>query len=172
MGDRICIMKDGEVMQVADPLTLYNHPDNRFVAGFIGSPPMNFVSGLIRTDENRVWFEEDNNLPTRFRVALDQSLARLAAPCDRRVLLLGVRPEDVRDLLTVSNPNPNQVVRTRVEITEPLGHQSYVYLSTGAQSFVARMAPTVKFAANQETNVYIRLDRAHLFDPGTGAALR
>src|SRR5271156_1897954 len=76
MGDRICVMRDGNIMQVAAPLDLYNHPDNLFVAGFIGSPPMNFFKGTLRRAGGHVAFVEDNKAGTPLAVALDESLAR------------------------------------------------------------------------------------------------
>src|SRR5580698_8004336 len=75
MGDRICVMKDGNIMQVAAPLDLYNHPDNLFVAGFIGSPPMNFFRGMLRTAGGHVSFVEDNAVGAPLTIALDEALA-------------------------------------------------------------------------------------------------
>src|SRR5580658_4505378 len=75
MGDRICVMKDGNIMQVAEPLTLYDEPDNLFVAGFIGSPPMNFFNGIVRRAGGHVSFVEDNAVGPPLTIALDEALA-------------------------------------------------------------------------------------------------
>ena len=91
MGDRICVMKDGDIMQVAEPLTLYNHPENVFVAGFIGSPPMNFFRGTVEPDGARLRFVETNPHGPPLRLPLPAALERRAAAHPGRPLLLGLR---------------------------------------------------------------------------------
>src|SRR4051812_45267735 len=95
MGDRICVMKDGEIMQVAAPLTLYNEPANVFVAGFIGSPPMNLFPGRIESDGARTIFVEDSAHATPVRLALPESLARRALSHKTSAVVLGLRPENI-----------------------------------------------------------------------------
>jgi multiple sugar transport system ATP-binding protein len=172
MGDRICVMKDGDIMQVAAPLELYNHPDNLFVAGFIGSPPMNFFKGTLRQAGGHVSFVEDNTVGTPLAIALDASLAgRSSAHLDKPVVF-GVRPEAIRDTLTVSNPDPGCTVDVKVEVSEPMGSETLLYLDTGATSFIARVNPTDRFETGQKIQVTFDLAHAHIFDAASELALK
>jgi multiple sugar transport system ATP-binding protein len=172
MGDRICVMKDGNIMQVAAPLDLYNHPDNLFVAGFIGSPPMNFFRGTLRTAGGRVSFVEDNAAGAPLTIALDEALAgRSSAHLDRPVVF-GVRPEAIHDSLTVAAPDPGRTADVKVEVSEPMGSETLLYLDTGATSFIARVNPTDRFDAGQKVQVTFDLAHAHIFDAATELALK
>ncbi|MGA2692633.1 MAG: ABC transporter ATP-binding protein [Opitutaceae bacterium] len=172
MGDRICVMKDGNIMQVAEPLELYNRPENMFVAGFIGSPPMNFFRGALRAAGGRVSFVEDNPAGPPLTIALDATLAgRSSAHLDRPVVF-GIRPEAIHDLLTVASPDPSRTADVKVEVSEPMGSETLLYLDTGATSFVARVNPTDRFHAGQRVQVTFDLTHAHLFDAATEAVLR
>jgi multiple sugar transport system ATP-binding protein len=172
MGDRICVMKDGNIMQVAAPLDLYNHPDNLFVAGFIGSPPMNFFRGTLRTAGGHVSFVEDNAAGAPLTIALDEALAgRASAHLDKPVVF-GVRPEAIHDSLTVAAPNPGRTADVKVEVSEPMGAETLLYLDTGATSFIARVNPTDRFDAGQKVQVTFDLAHAHIFDAATELALK
>jgi multiple sugar transport system ATP-binding protein len=171
MGDRICVMKDGDIMQVAEPLTLYNHPANLFVAGFIGSPPMNLFKGTIRRAGNQLAFVETSSSEKPMTVALNETLSRKAAAYLDKPIVFGIRPENVQDSLTITQPDPSRTVEVKVEVSEPMGAETYLYLATGASSFIARVRPTDRFEVNQKVNVTFDLDQAHLFDPATEKAL-
>ncbi|HEV8073948.1 MAG TPA: sn-glycerol-3-phosphate ABC transporter ATP-binding protein UgpC [Opitutaceae bacterium] len=164
MGDRICVMKDGDIMQVAEPLTLYNQPSNLFVAGFIGSPAMNFFNGTVRRAGNSLSFIEDNPAAAPLTLPLG---AQAQAYVDRPVIL-GLRPEDISDP-TADSAATAEVL---VEIVEPMGAETFVHLHTGATTFIARVQPTAHVAIGQKTRVAFRTGRIHLFDPATGQAVR
>jgi multiple sugar transport system ATP-binding protein len=173
MGDRICVMKDGDIMQVAQPLELYNRPANMFVAGFIGSPPMNFLKGTLRrAGGNELTFVEDNTRGLPVRIRLDESLSRRGANHVDKPVVFGVRPEDVKDVLTVSDAAPDQIAEVKVEVSEPMGHETYLYLDTGAHSFIGRVRSHDRFDNNQNVKVTFNLANAQLFDPTTEATLR
>ena len=172
MGDRICVMKDGNIMQVDEPLNLYNHPQNMFVAGFIGSPPMNFFKGTVRRAGNHLAFVEDNQKDTLITIALNETLARQATPFIDRTIVFGIRPEDVHDALTVSQPDPAHTAEVKVEVAEPMGSETYLYLDTGAHSFIARVNPTDRFDANQKVKVVFSINHAHLFNAETEQVLK
>jgi len=106
MGDRITVMKDGDIMQVAEPLTLYNEPANVFVAGFIGSPPMNFFHGTLEATENRLTFVETNSTRPGVRIELDDELSRRGANHVGKKIVFGIRPENVQDALTMGETDP------------------------------------------------------------------
>jgi multiple sugar transport system ATP-binding protein len=172
MGDRICVMKDGHIMQVAEPLTLYNHPENLFVAGFIGSPGMNFFKGVIKQSGTALQFVETNDKATPVTVTLDANLAVRAANYVGKPVIFGIRPEDVQDTLTVTEPDPARTIEVRVEVSEPMGAETYLYLNSGATSFIARVRPTDRFDVDQKVKVTFKLDHAHLFDPTTEKVLK
>ncbi|HZZ20824.1 MAG TPA: ABC transporter ATP-binding protein, partial [Opitutaceae bacterium] len=172
MGDRICVMKDGNIMQVAAPLQLYNHPENLFVAGFIGSPPMNFFRGTLRREGGHVSFVEDNKTGTPLTVTLDASLAAKGSAHIDKPVVFGIRPEAIHDALTVAAAEPGRTAEVKVEVSEPMGSETLLYLDTGATSFIARVNPTDRFEAGQRVKVTLDLANAHLFDAGTELVLR
>ncbi|HEY5079619.1 MAG TPA: ABC transporter ATP-binding protein, partial [Opitutaceae bacterium] len=172
MGDRICVMRSGDIMQVAEPLELYNHPANLFVAGFIGSPPMNFFKGILRRAGGHVSFVEDGPGPAPLTIALDETLAGKSSGHIDKAVILGVRPEAIHDSLTVAAPDPGRTADVKVEVAEPMGSETLLYLDTGVTSFVARVNPTDRFDAGQKVQVTFDLAHAHLFDPVTELALK
>jgi multiple sugar transport system ATP-binding protein len=169
MGDRICVMRDGCVMQVATPLELYNRPENLFVAGFMGSPPMNFFKGAVRPEGGSLRFIEDNP-GAPLSIALDGALARKGADAVGRPVILGIRPEAIRDS-PGADADLGRTAEVRVEVSEPMGPETLLYLNTGATSFVARVGPMDRFEAGQAITVAFDLARAHLFDAATEKAL-
>jgi multiple sugar transport system ATP-binding protein len=172
MGDRICVMKDGHIMQVASPLELYNQPANVFVAGFIGSPPMNFFKGTIQAD-GAVWrFSETNASGAPLMIPLNETLKARATAHVGQPVILGIRPEHVHDTLTVPTPNPALTTEVTVEVAEPMGAETLLYLHTGATSFIGRVRPTERFETGQRIKVTFDLENAQLFDAGTEAVLR
>lgn len=176
MGDRICVMKDGRIMQVADPLTLYNHPANMFVAGFIGSPPMNFFTGSLARAGNAFVFQEENETSHPCSVVLPERLVRgLAEPAGRRVVL-GIRPENLAvmpasESTTANADSPARSISCRVEVAEPMGAETVLHLHTGGHAFLARVAPTHRHAPGAQLQLYFDSDKLHLFDAETEAVL-
>jgi len=172
MGDRICVMKDGVIMQVDAPLDLYNHPANMYVAGFIGSPPMNFFKGTIKRAGNNLNFIETNTRGTPIQVQLTDDLAHQAAGHVDKPIVFGIRPENAQDSLTLGSPNPAHTVEVNVEVSEPMGAETYLYLDTGAHSFIARVRATDRFDVNQKVKITFQMDKAKLFDPATENVLK
>jgi multiple sugar transport system ATP-binding protein len=172
MGDRICVMKDGNIMQVAEPLDLYNHPENLFVAGFIGSPPMNFFAGTVERDGSRLVFVEAGNPGRPLRISLDEALSKKAAARVGRPLVFGIRPEDVEDLLLATEADPSRTAEVDLEVVEPMGPETYLYLNTGANSFIARVRASDRFDVNRRLKVAFKVGRAHLFDTSTEQVLK
>jgi multiple sugar transport system ATP-binding protein len=166
MGDRIVVMKDGIIQQVAEPLDLYDNPANQFVAGFIGSPPMNFFKGKLESRNSAVYFNEGS-----FSIRAEE---RQAAKLARRAgedVVFGVRPEDVADATFVTDPNPDHKVKARVEVVEPMGAEIYLYFNTGKHSFIARVSAHDNAEVNQELTVVFNMKKSHFFDAKTGATL-
>jgi multiple sugar transport system ATP-binding protein len=169
MGGRICVMKDGNLMQVDPPLALYNRPRNLFVAGFIGSPPMNFFRGRIRRAGGRFVFAEDGETPGSLKLELPAKASRAAEGRVDGPVVLGIRPEELTDAAggTASGPQ----FEARVELCEPMGAEIYLHFRAGPAGFVARVRPNLAYAVNQSVRLSIDPERVHLFDPETGEAL-
>jgi multiple sugar transport system ATP-binding protein len=159
MGTRIAVMKDGVINQIADPITLYDMPVNKFVAGFIGSPPMNFMNGIIIKKEGKLFFNEGN-----FTVKLaDEIHDKLKPYCDREVTL-GIRSEHIYDKLFVQYASPENTVSATCEVVEPMGAEVYLYLNTGKHTFIARVGGHNKPVVNQEMDIVFDMAKAHFFD--------
>jgi len=162
MGDRIVIMRDGIIHQIADPIKLYDKPVNKFVAGFIGSPPMNFVKGTIVKREGRFYFNEG-----KFQVRIVDSMAKTVEPYAAKEVIFGIRPEDIYDKLFVSEAPPDNTIRAACEIIEPMGSEAYLYLNTGKNSLVAKVGGHNKPTINQDIDLVFDMSKIHFFDKDT-----
>ena len=171
MGDRICVMKDGDIMQVDEPLRLYNQPNNMFVAGFIGSPPMNFLRGALEEDGSDIFFNERNTTGSPIRLKLDGDVANNGRSHIGRDVVFGIRPEDVHDSHTRPGADQTQMAQVTVDVAEPMGNETFLYLNTGEQSFIGRVRGDSRFESNQQIQVWFDLSKGHLFDPETEEAL-
>jgi multiple sugar transport system ATP-binding protein len=166
MGDRICLMKDGRIMQIDAPLNLYHHPRNLFVAGFIGTPPMNFFRGALKGVGDSLVFAESGQGREGVSFNLPASLSRRVAGGIGRPLVLGIRPEKV------SPAGPGQTgVEVRVELFEPMGAEAYLHATTGLTSFVARVPLAGSFAVGLSVRVGFDLEQACIFDAATEEVL-
>jgi multiple sugar transport system ATP-binding protein len=170
MGDRICVMKDGAIMQVADPLTLYRKPENLFVAGFIGSPPMNLLRGKIeKRDSGLVFTETAEQNVISIPIKAGSTLEALASKHLNKPIVLGIRPEHI----TEETKNGSQIpVASTVDIAEPMGSESLVYMKAGSGSFIAKIHGENLFQQGQQLTVYVNLDKVHLFDAETENVIR
>ena len=162
MGDRIVVMKDGVIQQVADPLTLYEKPVNKFVAGFIGTPPMNFLVGRV-IKKNSVWFFDEGRAQIKI---VDEMIPKLNSYLNKEVFL-GIRAEDIYDKLFVGDAPPENTLMTTVEVIEPMGSEVYLYLNTGKHSFVARVEAHDRAEVNQDLEVVFNMAKVHFFDKET-----
>jgi multiple sugar transport system ATP-binding protein len=162
MGDRICVMRDGEIQQVAAPLELYDHPANLFTAGFIGSPAMNLLRGRIERRDGGHFFVEQAERDALV-VALSDTLADRAARHGAGEVVLGVRPENI----TVAPQNGSVPFSSRVELLEPMGAETYLHLRTAAHALIARLPPGISHAPGSAVVLHLDLSKAHLFDPQT-----
>ncbi len=168
MGDRICVMKDGIIQQVDEPIQLYDHPVNKFVAGFIGMPPMNFIEGALAEEGGKLFFDEGN-----FRISIpDDKAAKLReANLTGGQITVGIRPEDIHDPSERNDAADHAEISARVEIIEPMGAELYLYLTTGKTPFVARVQPHAEAEVDGLKALLVDLSKIHFFDPKTEAAL-
>lgn len=166
MGDRIVVMKDGFIQQVDDPITLYDNPKNKFVAGFIGSPPMNFLEGSIEEADGRMYFSDGK---VRLEVAPAKAAAlRAASGFDRTKVSMGIRPEDFYDpnFIRAREGEELRPITAEVEIIEPMGAESYLYLTTGKSPIVARVDSHVKAEVGAPKELMVNIGKAHFFAQG------
>lgn len=168
MGDRICVMKDGEIQQVAEPLTLYNQPANLYTAGFIGSPPMNLFRGKLLQEGSIVRFIEENVKGAPVAINLPPNLAQAGRNRAGKAVVLGIRPEDLHE---ETAPRVGTTATVKVEISEPMGSETYLYLDSGATSFIARVKPTAIHAPGTIVHLAFTPENLHLFDSESEAAL-
>ncbi len=162
MGDRIVVMKDGDVMQIDTPLNLYNHPRNRFVASFIGSPAMNFLVGKIVRDSG-LWFNLDG-----IRLEVSSLEGVLRSYIDKSVVF-GIRPEHISEPGSAEPTNGD--VSFQVEVVEPMGNENFLYGLVGRNSIVARVHPDTKPAIDSTARLTFDMTKAHFFDSATDEAI-
>lgn len=167
MGTRIAVMNFGVLQQLDTPQRLYDFPANKFVAGFIGSPAMNFF------DVKVVGTSED--------LKVDATTFQLPVPPERRAALLpylgkevtlGIRPEDIHDRDYIPGQMNTAFIRAQVDVMEPMGSEIYLYLLSGKHSFIARVDPRSQGRPGKQLDVAVNLDHIHFFDKQTELAIR
>jgi multiple sugar transport system ATP-binding protein len=164
LGSRVVVMKDGVVQQVGEPMEIYAKPQNRFVAGFIGSPSMNFIA-LTLTESNGALFAE----AAGFRIKVPAASTQRLMPYKGQSLTLGVRPEDLR--VGASSDSADLSFEAVVEVVEPLGSEILLDTKAAGQQIVARVEPTVKTQPHEKIRLTFLPDRIHFFDAKTEAVI-
>lgn len=158
MGDRIVVLKDGEIQQIAGPLDLYNEPANIFVAGFIGSPAMNFIKGRIERKKGMRFVNGD------LAVGLGDAVDAMLNPFAGREVIWGVRPEH---LLPAKNGG-HDVFRARISVVEPMGNEIVLHLDRNGIELVARVDSRPGFRVGDDLSLTALVEKSHFFDPATG----
>ena len=164
LGDRVVVMKDGLVQQVGEPLELYNAPANRFVAGFIGSPAMNFAG--VRVRDANGGLKADNS---GFDIDIPADIGARLRPYAGRDVTIGIRPEDLQ-VANGSHP-PGLCFDALVEVVERLGPEILLDLQVGEQTMVAAVEPTVRAKRGDKIRFALRPERLHFFDTASEAAI-
>src|SRR5580698_288624 len=164
LGDRVVVMKDGLVQQVGEPLELYNTPANRFVAGFIGSPAMNFADVTLSAGNGKVWAEAPG-----LRIGLPEPVAHRVNGRSGGKATIGIRPEDIH----IAGPaDPADLCfDVEVEVVEQLGSEILLDTRAGNSTFVASVEPTLRTRVHDHLKLAINPARLHLFDAQTEAAI-
>ena len=167
MGDRIAVLNEGRLQQVDSPMALFNHPANLFVAGFIGSPAMNFIPGALEQRDGAVYLKADPlvlRLPESY---VQQVGAKVGQP-----VIFGVRPDDIYDRsLNPGVPVAENTATVTVDVTEPMGSTVYAYLTAGSHSLIADFQAESNAKDGQPLEVVFDMAKTHLFDPDTQLAL-
>jgi multiple sugar transport system ATP-binding protein len=164
LGDRVVVMNDGFVQQVGDPLELYNEPANRFVAGFLGSPAMNFANLKVSADNGSLWAASDG-----IRIKVPAPIADRLGPYAGKDVTLGVRPEDIR--IAGSGDPPDLSIDAAVEVIERLGSEILLDVAVGQGMMVAAVEPTVTAKVHEKLRLTLNPHRLHFFDQETDAAI-
>jgi len=157
LGDRVVVMKDGWIQQVGEPLELYTKPSNRFVAGFIGSPAMNFVDVGIQGSDSSLTAQG-----TGIRLAIPPVNASQLGPYKGQRVTLGIRPEDLH--IAAGGDQAGYVFDAVVDVVEPLGSEILLDVKAGPNSLVARVEPTVRLKVHDGVRLAVNPDRLHFFD--------
>jgi multiple sugar transport system ATP-binding protein len=166
MGDRIVVMKDGLVQQVDTPLNLYEQPANQFVAGFIGSPAMNFIDAAIADGAGGYQVKLDG-----FQLRAPAEHSDVLRAWAGKSVVFGIRPEDIQDRALAGQAPPGSVIRATVDVHEPLGSDVILYLTVGSHSIVARVDAHTQARMGQSIEVVLDMRKMHLFDPQTQQAI-
>lgn len=167
MGTRIVVMKDGLIYQVDTPSNIYEHPKNMFVAGFVGSPQMNFINCMISKEGNEYFAKYENGL---IKIIEEHGNILEKAGYVNKEVVVGIRPENIREyneLETQIDVNLNSIIETEVDVVENMGAETYIYLSNGKESITARVEGVSKLKAGDKAKMQIDNSKIHIFDKET-----
>lgn len=171
LGDRLVLMKDGIVQQIGDPRTMYNQPANIFVAGFIGSPSMNFIDATLVAENGNLWLDMQS-----FRLKLPKGEEKLDKYIDKKVVT-GFRPEDILDKPRALFASDGNVMKARIDVIEPIGSEELLYVSSGDHTFVAEVPELIESVSEkrnmveEEIELAFNMNKLHLFDAETESAI-
>jgi multiple sugar transport system ATP-binding protein len=175
LGNRIGVMRDGVIQQVAEPMVLYREPANLFVAGFIGSPPMNFFRGSLAREAHRLVFRQraahDASAGDGFIIPLEQRPTQSLDAFVGKQVILGLRAEDIRIHLKGLETPGDGPLEAQVQAVQPLGSETHVYLTCGGEPFIARAALTEYPGVAQRLSLSFDMSKARFFDAATAKAI-
>lgn len=158
MGDKIVVMKDGIVQQIASPLELYNNPNNQFVAGFIGSPAMNFIQGDLSGNGDIEYFKNE-----QVQIKIDKTMSSALHNLKSDKLTVGIRPEHF-SLFEGEHYNKDSYIKTNVEVVEPLGNEAFLYFTVDNSQCVARIDANTYMDVGESITLFINKEKIHFFD--------
>jgi multiple sugar transport system ATP-binding protein len=167
MATRIAVISSGILQQVDTPQNLYDYPDNLFVAGFIGSPAMNFFPAKLRKDNGKLIVDAGS-----FAVAIPDKNAAPYQAYESRNIIFGVRPEDIHDPKFTPPNIHTETVEAQVDVTELMGNEIFMHMLTGQNTFVARVDPRSSMRVGEKTQIAFDMDSFHIFDAETEKAIR
>jgi len=167
MASRIAVMKDGILQQIDTPQHLYDHPSNVFVAGFIGSPSMNFFDATLVETDGKLEINAGG-----FRLEVPEQKAKEWRQFKGREVIFGVRPEDIHAKPYVPPGILESDLQSRVDVTELMGNEIFLYLMTrDDKQYIARVDPRVRTEPGDELDLAVNMENAHIFDPKTEISL-
>ncbi len=162
MATRIAVMSKGEIQQVGAPQEVYDHPVNVFVAGFIGSPAMNFLETTVERGDGGMVLRGSS-----FQAPVPQDRTKILEPYLGKRILFGIRPENIHDPEFAPPGIQGAPIKARVDVTELMGNEVFLYLLAGDDQLVARVDPRTRAHPGEEIQVVMNMDQMHAFDPDT-----
>ena len=167
MGDRIVVMNDGLIQQVGSPLELYDKPVNLFVAGFIGSPAMNFLPCQIVEENGRIFVDTGG-----FEILLPESMAAQVKATSEKEFIFGVRPEDITKKGAEEKPSEKSAnFKAKVNVIETLGKETYLDITSGENTMTAIVSPNTPVTPHETIDLKINMNKIHLFRKKDGEAV-
>ncbi|MBS3751626.1 MAG: sn-glycerol-3-phosphate ABC transporter ATP-binding protein UgpC [Anaerolineales bacterium] len=167
MADRIAVLNHGELQQVDTPQKLYDYPDNLFVAGFIGSPAMNFFNAVLREEGDDIIVDAD-----AFNVKVPEKRKEAFQDHIGKPVVFGLRPEDIHDPNYAPPRIISQEVEADVDVTELMGNEIFLYLISGDHEYVARVDPRTGYKMGDKVKMAFNMDNMHIFDKETEEVIR
>ncbi|RGC73148.1 sn-glycerol-3-phosphate ABC transporter ATP-binding protein UgpC [Lachnospiraceae bacterium AM23-2LB] len=164
LGTRIVVMKDGVIQQVDTPQNLYNTPCNLFVAGFIGSPQMNFMDAVVNVAGNDVTLSIGNHV---LLVPENKKKALIDGGYNGKTVVVGIRPEDVHDDPDFIAANPGSVITSKIKVYELLGAEVFLYFDVEGTQMTARVNPRTELRTGDDAKFALDMNRIHIFDKET-----
>ena len=164
MATRIAVMNKGILQQLDTPQHLYDQPANLFVAGFIGSPAMNFFPAKLRKDGGNLVVDSGD-----FAVKVPENRTSLYANYVDRDIIFGIRPEDIHNPMFAPSGIHASPIESKVDVTELMGNEIFLYMLSGKNNYVARVDPRTRFQIGEQVQVVFNMDNMHLFDPAADA---
>jgi multiple sugar transport system ATP-binding protein len=167
MGDRIVVMNNGWIQQVGSPLELYNQPANLFVAGFIGSPAMNFIPATVTEEDSKLYVQTGG-----FKISLPEEMAAKARANGTKEFIFGVRPEDItKKGAGEANAAMSEPVPAHVNVIETLGKETYLNITSGDDDITAIISPNIAVKVDEDMDFEMNMDKVHLFKKDDGQAI-
>jgi len=168
MGHRIAVLRDGLMQQLDTPQTLYDRPANLFVAGFIGTPAMNFFPGQLASDNGGqdLWVQT-----TGLKLKVPDALRSKLGSQSGREIVFGIRPEHIHHKSEVRDADPARTASVNVSVVEPLGSEVFAYLSANGHEFIARMDASAQPRPGETIETVFDTEHLHVFDKETEQAL-
>ncbi|AEH51066.1 ABC transporter ATP-binding protein [Pseudothermotoga thermarum] len=166
MADKIVVMKDGVIQQIGTPFEVYNKPKNLFVAGFIGSPAMNFVNATVIAKGGGIWIKTSG-----FEVKVVKEHEPILEKWIDKEVIFGIRPENIFDKLFAVAPQPENTVTGVVDVVEPLGSETLLHVKCGEDVLVARVDPRTQAQEGARIDLVFDMNRIHVFDKDTQEAI-
>ena len=167
MASRIAVINKGILQQIDSPQNLYDDPDNLFVAGFIGSPAMNFFPATVRKEDGRLYIDGGS-----FTLQIPEHRTGPYTAYNGKPVIFGIRPEDIHNPQFAPPEITAQNVESVVDVTELMGNEIFVYLKNGEHSFVARVDPRSRYQMGDQVQMVFNMENMHIFDRETERAIR
>ncbi|MFW6148802.1 MAG: ABC transporter ATP-binding protein [Atribacterota bacterium] len=160
MATRIFILNDGKLQQEGRPLDVYQDPNNQFVAGFIGSPAMNFISSRLLKEESGYFIDAES-----FKVKLPENFHKKISSHTGKQVTFGVRPEDFHDKHFYPDATKENTIKAKVEVIEPLGDEVLFYVTSGKHQIIAKLDSRTKLQVGNEIELALEMGESHIFNP-------